>query len=72
MEKKTVIQFNENHKWCGCFGYIHSLKAQKYYMIAVPIPSNEKEKGTNTAFIYAGKEDFDVIGKTDLILGDDE
>lgn len=64
--KKSVIQFKEGHKWCGCFGYIHDLKAPKYYVIAVPIPQEK------IAFIYAEKKDFDIVGTTDLILGDEK
>lgn len=45
--KKEVIQFNENHKWCGCFGYIHRTKGKDLYMIAVSSP----EQGV--AFIIA-------------------
>lgn len=36
--KKEVIQFNESHKRCGCFGYIHRTKGKDLYMITVPLP----------------------------------
>lgn len=64
--KKEVIQFNESHKWCGSFGYIHRVRKGGTYMIAVPLP----EQGT--AFIIAERNEFDVVGATDLILGDDD
>lgn len=64
--KKEVIQFNENHKWCATFGYIHRVRKGGTYMIAVPLP----EQGT--AFIIAERNEFDVVGATDLILGDDD
>lgn len=65
--KKEVIQFNENHKWRGCFGYIHRIKRGGSYLIALPLP----EQGT--AFIIAERDEFDIVGATDLILkGDDD
>lgn len=64
--KKEVIQFNESHKWCATFGYIHRTKGKDLYMIAVPLP----EQGT--AFIFAKRDEFDIVGATDLILGDDD
>lgn len=42
MEVDDVIQFNENHKWCGCFGIIDKIKDcgenGKRYMVGVPMP----------------------------------
>lgn len=42
MEINDVIQFNQNHKWCGCFGIITEIKDCKEngirYMVGVPIP----------------------------------
>ena len=35
--KKYVIQFNEKHKWCGCFGFIEEVKDERI-MVGVPIP----------------------------------
>lgn len=65
--KKEVIQFNEGHKWCGSFGYIHRMRKGGSYLIALPLP----EQGT--AFIIAEREEFDIVGATDLILkGDDD
>lgn len=64
--KKEVIQFNENHKWCATFGYIHRVRKGGTYLIAIPSP----EKGT--AFIIAEREEFDIVGTTDLILKEDD
>ena len=63
--KKEVIQFNEGHKWCATFGYIHRVRKGGTYMIAVPLP----EQGT--AFIFAKRNEFDIVGVTDLILKGD-
>ena len=35
-----VVQFNNNHKWCGCFGYIDEIKEMPddtRYTIAIPL-----------------------------------
>ena len=65
--KKEVIQFNESHKQCGSFGYIHRVRKGGSYLIALPLP----EQGT--AFIFAKRNEFDIVGVTDLILkGDDD
>ena len=26
MQVGDVVQFNENHKWCGCLGIIYEIK----------------------------------------------
>ena len=60
MIKKYVVQFNENHKWCGCFGFVNEIKGDRI-MVGVPIPQN------GTAYIFCKKEDIDNIGTTDLL-----
>lgn len=40
-QKHDVVQFNENHKWCGSLGIITKVKDidnDTLYMIGVPIP----------------------------------
>ena len=61
-----VVQFTENHKWCGCFGYIDEIKEYNddvRYMIGVPIPDN------GTAFIFSmkSKNEFEYVGKAVLV-----
>ena len=61
-----VVQFTENHKWCGCFGYIDEIKEYDdnvRYMIGVPIPDN------GTAFIFSmkSKNEFEYVGKAVLV-----
>lgn len=36
--EKYVVQFNENHKWCGCFGFINEIKGDRI-MVGVPVPT---------------------------------
>ena len=39
-----MVQFNENHKWCGSLGIIEKVKGNcGRYMISVPIFVNERD-----------------------------
>ncbi len=58
--KKKVVQFNEKHKWCGSFGFIEEVKDERI-MVGVPVPQQ------GTAYIFCKREDFDIIGETDLL-----
>ena len=43
IQKNDVVQFNENHKWCGSLGIITKVTEVNddiLYMIGVPIPEN--------------------------------
>ena len=80
MEIGDVVQFNENHKWCGCLGIINEkkeihnseLQGEKKndirYMVSVPIP----QKGA--AYIYVMQSEFaiELIGKAILVLKESE
>lgn len=74
MKIGDVVQFNENHKWCGVFGYVARCddcgKNGMRYQIAVPIP----EKGTAFIFVMNTEKALDKIGETDLMLriGDED
>lgn len=62
-----VVQFNENHKWCGCFGFIHKVKrfgVDVRYMIGIPIP----EKGTAFVFSMESACEIEKIGEAVMVL----
>lgn len=61
--KKKVVQFNENHKWCGAFGFISEITNDRV-MIGVPVPLQ------GTAYIFCEEKDYDIIGETDLLPAD--
>ena len=62
----SVVQFNERHKWCGCFGFVNEVKdcgSDTRYMIGVPVP----QEGTAFIFSMESKEEFDYIGEAVLM-----
>lgn len=68
-QKNDVVQFNENHKWCGSFGIVTSVKKIEgdiRYMVLVPIP----EKGTVYIFVSESENAIEYIGRA--ILTDSE
>ena len=64
MTVKDVVQFTENHKWCGCLGIITEDKGKDHprrYMIGVPIPQRE------TAYIFDDGSGIEYIGEAVLV-----
>ncbi len=52
LKLNDVIQFNENHKWCGALGIVSEIKELENdtkYLISVPIP---EAVGVSTAYIF--------------------
>jgi len=69
MTVNDVVQFTENHKWCGCLGIITEDKGYEHprrYMIGVPIP------GRGTAYIFDDGSMLEYIGKAVLVEGDED
>lgn len=59
-----VVQFNEEHKWCGSLGIIEEANEnRRRYTIGVPIP----EKGTAYIFVSESDHVIDYIGKAALM-----
>lgn len=61
-----VVQFNENHEWCGCLGIIEEVKDcgnDTRYMIGVPVP----QRGTAYIFSMGSKEEFEYIGRAVMV-----
>ena len=65
MVPNDVVQFNENHKWCGCFGFVREVK-NYMIMVGVPIPQQ------GTAYIYCSPDDVEFIGNAVLVPKDEE
>lgn len=71
MKIGDVVQFNENHKWCGCLGIINEVKKcgnDVRYMVGVPAPM----KGTAFIFVMDNENSIEYIGKAVLVLKDEE
>ena len=72
MNKDDVVQFNENHKWCGALGIIREVKDyveephMVRYMVGVLCPMQ------GTAFIYATESEFEYIGRAVMIPKEEE
>lgn len=73
MKIGSVIQFNENHKWCGSLGIIREIKECKSekapngdirYMVGVPIP----QQGTAYIFVMASEFAIEYVGKAVMTL----
>lgn len=76
MNKGDVVQFNENHKWCGSLGIIREKKEihnnslntdganDIRYMVGVPIP----EKGTTYIYVLQSEFAIEYIGFARLVV----
>lgn len=66
-QKNEVVQFTEDHQWCGCFGRIDEVKELPNgairYLIGVPIP------GGSETYIFSNESDheFEFIGNAVMI-----
>ena len=58
------MQFNENHEWCGCIGYVKEIKGERI-MVGIRIPNR------GVAYIYCYSEDLEYIGEAVLVEGED-
>lgn len=71
MVKNSVVQFTENHKWCGCLGIITEVKKcgdDVRYMVGVPIP----DRGTAYIFTMRNAGEIEYIGDAVLVERDDD
>lgn len=61
-----VVQFNEDHKWCGSLGIITEAKIcgkDIRYQIGVPMP----QQGTAYIFVMQSENAIEYIGKANLV-----
>lgn len=68
LKLNDVVQFNENHKWCGALGIVSEIKELKNdtkYLIGIPIP---EAASVSTAYIFvmASEMALERIGVTEL------
>lgn len=61
-----VVQFNENHKWCGCLGIVEEVSERGdsiRYMVGVPVPQG----GTAYIFVMESEHALEYIGEAVMI-----
>ena len=75
MKVNDVVQFNENHKWCGSLGIIEEIKKihnselkgegdnDIRFMIGVPMP----QQGTAYIYVLASEFSIELIGKAIMV-----
>ena len=66
LHKGDVIQFNNNHKWCGCFGFVDDVKESVddvLYLIGVPVPG----KGMQYIASMVTNDEFNYVGRAAMI-----
>lgn len=66
-----VVQFNENHKWCGSLGIVHEVKRcgdDIRVLVGVPIP----EQGTAFIFSMVSNNELEYIGSAVLTPVEDD
>lgn len=71
IKKNDVVQFTDQHIWCGCLGIVTKLKEfenDTRYMVGVPMPG----KGTAFVFVMESKNEIERIGEAHFVLGDDD
>lgn len=68
-EVGDVVQFNEEHKWCGSLGIVEEVQGNYgRYVIGVPIP----QKGTAYTFVNERDNVIDYVGKAVLMTKEEE
>jgi len=72
MKVNDVVQFNENHEWCGCLGIITEVKDCKEngirYMVGIKSPM----QGTAFIFVMDNEDSIEYIGRAKLIPVEEE
>lgn len=72
MRINDVVQFNENHKWCGSLGIINEKKDCGSngirYMVGVPMP----QQGTAFIFVMDSENAIEYVGKAIMTLKEEE
>jgi len=61
-----VVQFNENHKWCGCLGIIEQIKDcgdDIRYLVGVPV----LEGGIAYIFCMGSERSLEYIGRAVMV-----
>ncbi|MBR4260644.1 MAG: hypothetical protein IKQ33_01655 [Clostridia bacterium] len=67
MKVNDVVQFNENHKWCGCLGIVTEVKDCGKngirYQVVVEIP----QEGSAYIFVMSTENALELIGTAVMV-----
>lgn len=69
LKLNDVVQFNENHKWCGALGIVNEVKELENdtkYLIGVPIPEAASVSTAYIFFVMASEMALERIGAAEL------
>ena len=68
-----VVQFNEKHKWGGCYGTVERIEEQEgdtRYLVCVPVPGASEGGAIGAAYIFIMKSEgvLERIGRTQMVF----
>lgn len=66
MIRGDIVQFNKNHKWFPCFGFVEKVKkcGDDYrIMVGVPIP----QEGTAFIFVMDSEQAITLVGRAEFM-----
>lgn len=72
-KKNDVVQFNEKHKWCGCFGIIEEIKDcgdDFRYLVGVPTPIHDVS--AYYIFVMQSDDAIEYIGEAIMVSKNDD
>ena len=64
--KNDVVQFNQNHEWCGSLGIVNELKQcgeDIRYMVEIPIP----QRGSAYIYVMQSENAIEFVGQAIFI-----
>jgi len=68
--ENDVVQFTENHPWCGCFGIVEEVRPGEddvKYMVGVPVPQG----GTAYIFVWQSENNIEYVGRPIMVAKGD-
>lgn len=67
MTKGDVVQFNENHKWCGSLGIITKVKDCKQFGIKYQVVIDVPQEGAIYTYVMSTENAIERIGQAKLV-----
>ncbi|MCK9543756.1 MAG: hypothetical protein M0R03_17185 [Novosphingobium sp.] len=71
LEKGTIVQItNEQHHWFPCLIIVDEIKSWGIRGY-ITVPNNDREKTNGNAFIRLNNEEFEIVGKANIVYKGD-